>query len=234
MGGVAGGVNAVTGIAGSLLSGQAQSDANDKATGIKALEMMMMKKMYDEQMARQQPFYEQGISSLEDYAKMLKGGYDMKQSPAAQYELEQGTKALNRQLAARGMSGGGIAARRLAELSGGVAARDWQNQYSRLVDSLKLGTGASASMGQSGQYYGNQIGHGASSLSDIYLQNARNQIGSAGLYSTAAQNLANQMANSGATAASIGMRMGWGGSGSTSGNDLSGVTADSLNGVNPF
>jgi len=164
MGGVAGGVNAVTGIAGSLLSGQAQSDANDKATGIKALEMMMMKKMYDEQMARQQPFYEQGISSLEDYAKMLKGGYDMKQSPAAQYELEQGTKALNRQLAARGMSGGGIAARRLAELSGGVAARDWQNQYSRLVDSLKLGTGAANSMNQSSQHY---LGSARNTLSDL-------------------------------------------------------------------
>lgn len=219
---------------GASVSSSASSDAADKAAQTQMYALMMQKKIYDEQMARQQPFYEQGISSLEDYAKMLKGGYDMKQSPAAQYELEQGTKALNRQLAARGMSGGGIAARRLAELSGGVAARDWQNQYSRLVDSLKLGTGASASMGQSGQYYGNQIGHGASSLSDIYLQNARNQIGSAGLYSTAAQNLANQMANSGATAASIGMRMGWGGSGSTSGNDLSGVTADSLNGVNPF
>lgn len=164
MGGVAGGVNAVTGIAGSLLSGQAQSDANDKATGIKALEMMMMKKMYDEQMARTQPFYEQGISSLEDYAKMLKGGYDMKQSPAAQYELEQGTKALNRQLAARGMSGGGIAARRLAELSGGVAARDWQNQYSRLVDSLKLGTGAANSMNQSSQNY---MGSARNTLSDL-------------------------------------------------------------------
>lgn len=219
---------------GASVSSSASSDAADKAAQTQMYALMMQKKIYDEQMARQQPFYEQGISSLEDYAKMLKGGYDMKQSPAAQYELEQGTKALNRQLAARGMSGGGIAARRLAELSGGVAARDWQNQYSRLVDSLKLGTGASASMGQSGQYYGNQIGHGASSLSDIYLQNARNQLGSAGLYSTAAQNLANQMSNSGATAASIGMRMGWGGSGSTSGNDLSGVTADSLNGVNPF
>lgn len=164
MGGVAGGVNAVTGIAGSLLSGQAQSDANDKATGIKALEMMMMKKMYDEQMARTQPFYEQGVSSLEDYAKMLKGGYDMKESPAAQYELEQGTKAMNRQLAARGMSGGGIAARRLAELSGGVAARDWQNQYSRLVDSLKLGTGAANSMNQSSQNY---MGSARNTLSDL-------------------------------------------------------------------
>lgn len=181
MGGVAGGVNAVTGIAGSLLSGQAQSDANDKATGIKALEMMMMKKMYDEQMARQQPFYEQGISSLEDYAKMLKGGYDMKQSPAAQYELEQGTKALNRQLAARGMSGGGIAARRLAELSGGVAARDWQNQYSRLVDSLKLGTGAANSMNQSSQNY---MGSARNTLSDLAGLSTRQGDIDAGTYNS--------------------------------------------------
>ena len=149
---------------GASVSSSASSDAADKAAQTQMYALMMQKKIYDEQMARQQPFYEQGISSLEDYAKMLKGGYDMKQSPAAQYELEQGTKALNRQLAARGMSGGGIAAIRLAELSGGVAARDWQNQYSRLVDSLKLGTGAANSMNQSSQNY---MGSARNTLSDL-------------------------------------------------------------------
>ena len=142
-------IGAAIGALGSMYGADKAAEGSEKAAQAQMFAAMMQKKMFDEAMARQQPFYEQGISSLEDYAKMLKGGYDMKQSPAAQYELEQGTKALNRQLAARGMSGGGIAARRLAELSGGVAARDWQNQYSRLVDSLKLGTGAANSMNQS-------------------------------------------------------------------------------------
>lgn len=200
-------IGAAIGALGSMYGADKAAEGSEKAAQAQMFAAMMQKKMFDEAMARQQPFYEQGISSLEDYAKMLKGGYDMKQSPAAQYELEQGTKALNRQLAARGMSGGGIAARRLAELSGGVAARDWQNQYSRLVDSLKLGSGAASTMNQSGQVFGGQIGQTANALGNIYQQGGFNQ---ASLYSTSAQNLANQLANSGATAAGIGVKMGWG------------------------
>jgi hypothetical protein len=169
----------------------------------------LQKEMYDADVARQEPFYQQGITSLADYAKMLKGGYDMKQSPAAQYELTQGTKTMNRQMAARGMLGGGTAATRLGELSGGVAARDWQNQYSRLLDSLKLGTGAAGQMGQSGQVFGGQAGQNAGMLANVYTNQGNNM---AGIY----QNWSNSMANAGATAAGIGVRRGWGG-GSTGG-----------------
>lgn len=159
---------------GTFASIGAQKDASEKANAIQMYALQQQKKMYDEQMARQEPFYQQGITSLADYAKMLKGGYDMKESPAAQYELQQGTKTMNRQLAGRGMLGGGTAANRLTELSAGIGARDWQNQYSRLVDSLKLGTGSAASMGQSGQVYGNQVGQGASGISNTAMNLGNN------------------------------------------------------------
>jgi hypothetical protein len=168
-------------------------------------------KRYDEQMGRQEPFYQQGITSLADYAKMLKGGYDMKESPAAQYELQAGNKALNRSMAARGILGGGTAANRTAELTGGVAARDWQNQYSRLVDSLKLGTGAAGAMGntvgQMGQQslgYGNQVGAGTQGMAALAMQQGANR---AGLY----QSTGNSMSNSGMAALASGIRSGWGG-----------------------
>jgi len=137
-------------IGSALLGGDASKDAAEEAANAIRYAADVQKQIYQDQVSRYEPFYQQGINSLADYAKMLKGGYDMKQSPAAQYELQQGTKAMNRQLAARGLLGGGTAANRLTELSQGVAARDWQNAYSRLVDSLKLGTGAAGAMNQAG------------------------------------------------------------------------------------
>jgi hypothetical protein len=167
------------------------SDTADKQLQAAMYAANIQKQMHDEDVSRYQPFYQQGVNSLEDYAKMLKGGYNMKESPAAQYELQQGTKAMNRQLAGRGMLGGGTAANRLTELSSGVAARDWQNSYSRLLDSLKLGTGAASSMGQSGANYGNQAGNTANSLGQIYGNQGNN---TQSIY----QNFSNQMSNMGA------------------------------------
>ena len=201
---IVGGVIAGGGaIGGSILGGNASKDAAEKAQGVQMYALALQKKMYEDQQKRFQPFYDQGISSLEDYVKMLKGGYDMKESPAAQYELQQGTKMMNRQLAARGMLGGGTAANRLAELSGGIAARDWHNQYSRLLDSLKLGTGAASSMGQSGQVFGGQVGQGANALSQIYMNEGANR---AGLY----QNIGNTISNMGGLLGYAGLSGGFG------------------------
>jgi hypothetical protein len=186
-------------IGGSMLAGSATKDAAEQSAEAQKYAANIQKQMYDESVARQEPFYQQGINSLSDYAKMLKGGYDMKQSPAAQYELQQGTKTMNRQLAARGLLGGGTAANRLTELSSGVAARDWQNSYARLVDSLKLGTGAAASMNQSGQNYGGQVGNTANALGTIYTTQGNNM---ASLY----QNTGNQVANLGGTIAGYGIK----------------------------
>lgn len=98
------------------------------------------------------------------------GGYDMKQSPAAQYELTQGTRSLNRQLAARGLLGSGNASQRLAELSSGVAANDYNQQYSRLLDQVKIGTGASASAGAASNVLGNQIGQNSAAIQQSNTQ----------------------------------------------------------------
>jgi hypothetical protein len=114
------------------------------------------------------PFYEVGTRAIPDYERMLRGGYDMKESPAAQYQLMKGTRAMNRSLASRGLSGSGNAVQRLTELNQSVAASDWNNQYSRILDALKLGTGASSTMGASST-------SGANALSNIAMQSGTNQ-----------------------------------------------------------
>lgn len=92
------------------------------------------------------------------------GGYNMGESPAAQYQLTQGTKSLNRQLSARGLLGSGNASQRLAELSSGIAANDYNQQYSRLLDQVKIGTGASAAAGASSSTLSNAIGQNSAAV----------------------------------------------------------------------
>jgi len=161
----------------------AQTHASDNQTAtansalasqekINADTLAQQKDLYNQDIARNKPFYDTGVSANANLDKMVNGGYDMNQSPAAQYELTQGTKSLNRQLAARGLLGSGNASQRLAELSSGVAANDYNQQYSRLLDQVKIGTGASASAGASSSTLGSQIGQGAASLSGAVGQNS--------------------------------------------------------------
>jgi hypothetical protein len=64
------------------MQSRATTDAADKsAEAIKYaadVQAKLQKDIYNDSISRQEPFYQQGISSLEDYAKMLKGGYNMK------------------------------------------------------------------------------------------------------------------------------------------------------------
>lgn len=163
------------GLAGAAMSANSTEEASKTAAESQANATDTQAQLYKQQRADFEPFRQVGVGAIEDYNKMLKGGYDMKESPAAQYQLTQGTKALNRNLAARGLSGSGNAAQRLTELSSGIAASDYQNQYNRLADALKVGTGASAAMGQASNQYGNAVQAGAANQGNIAMNagNAR-------------------------------------------------------------
>jgi len=143
---------------------KAQTDAakTNSATADRALQQQ--KDIYDQEVARNKPFYDSGVTGVINLNKMVNGGYAMEESPAAKYQLTQGTKSLNRQLSARGLLGSGNASQRLAELSSGIAANDYDKQYSRLLDQVKIGTGASASAGAASQTLSNAIGQNSAAV----------------------------------------------------------------------
>jgi len=157
-----------------------QQKATDANTDVANKALAQQKDIYDQEVARNKPFYDTGVNANANLDKMVNGGYDIKSSPAAQYELTQGTKSLNRQLAARGLLGSGNAAQRLSELSSGVAANDYSQQYSRLLDQVKIGTGASASAGAASSTLSNQVGQNAQAVQQNNTQGAAAR---AGLYS---------------------------------------------------
>ncbi len=183
----------VSGTVGAIMGSQATTSAAETSADVQREATAQQKAIYEAEVERMKPFYEAGKAELPAFQKMLTGGYDMKESPAAQWELEKGTKAMNRALASRGLSGGGVAVNRLTELNKSIAASDWNAQYSRILDALKLGTGASGSMGPAGIAFGNQTQQGATNLANIFTQAGENK---ASLYS----GLGGASANTAATA----------------------------------
>lgn len=223
------GLQAITGLGSSMLSSGASKDAAKMAAAVQFMALMEQRRQYNDQVKRFQPFYETGTGALEDYNKMLLGGYEMEESPAAKYQREQATKAMNRAMAARGLSGSGNAVNRLTELNSAIAAQDWSNQYNRLIDAIKIGQGAAGSAGQAGQNYANAASQTAANLGNIYTNNA-NALNS--IYSNAANsinNAANSAGNNAMGLIATGVKSGWWGSGGSPG-----VSAESLLGVNPY
>jgi hypothetical protein len=157
---------------------RSQAEATASAERSQRESLDYANKQYNEAIARDKPFYDAGVKQIPTFEEFIKGYVPKGLGDATtKYELQTGTKALNRALASRGLSGSGNAANRIAELEMGVAARGegreytrWQDQYSRILDALKLGTGASSSMGTASGSLTAAAQSGANNLSNIYTQ----------------------------------------------------------------
>jgi hypothetical protein len=213
-------------IGGAYLSSSAAKDASvEMARAIKRATKEAARQ-YDLTTESFKPYTEVGTNALADYQAMLHGGYNMQESPAAQYQLTQGTKAMNRALAARGLSGSGNAVNRLTELNSSIAATDWSNQYNRLLDAINIGTSASAKTASAGSKYADQLSTAAGQIGNNTWNQAQ-QLNS--IYS----NAINNMQNSGLNAMALGTKSGWWGGGTSGSPGYQGGGGDygSLNNV---
>jgi hypothetical protein len=57
----------------------------------------------------------------------------------------------------------------MARGTGQIAGQDYMNSYSRILDALKIGTGASGAAGAAGQQFSGQIGQSGANAMDITL-----------------------------------------------------------------
>ncbi len=99
----------------------------------------------------------------------------VKMSPAGQWTLREALKTQNRQDAARGLAGTGSASARTGELAAQVAANDWNQQYARILDALKIGTGAAQATGGASQTASNAIGQSGAMSGNLALASGANQ-----------------------------------------------------------
>lgn len=152
----------------------AQQDAASRS-------LALQERMYNESVDRNKPFYDTGVAANRKRDAMINGTYDVQESPAGRYMLQQGSRSLNRQLAARGLLGSGNAAQRLAELSTGVAANDFNSQYQRLSDQVNTGTGVAQQSNNASQ---NLSAQGSNTLQNSANATQNNNTARAQLYTS--------------------------------------------------
>jgi len=92
------------------MSGAAREAANTSAAANDRA-LALQQRMYDESIARQQPYYQAGVNALPGYLKGIAAGgeyvrpftmADFRTDPGYAFRLSEGQKALDRQAAARG------------------------------------------------------------------------------------------------------------------------------------
>lgn len=129
----------------------------------------LQQRVYEEGVARQQPFLQGGTEDYNRLRALMSGGPDAAQKfltmdPGYGFRLSEGMKALDRQAAARGglMSGGALkAAQRYGQ---DYASGEFGNAYRRLAGLAEIGPSAAGVLNSLGQNYATGAGNMYSSM----------------------------------------------------------------------
>lgn len=142
---------AVLGAVGSAIDGNqekkaAQGAASAANAGAQA-DIDLRRRMYEEGVARTQPFYEAGVNALPGYLKGVGAGGDLvrgftmsdyQADPGYAFRLSEGQKQLDRQAAIRGGQISGSAMKAAARYGQDMASQEYSNAYNRFRDTQGL------------------------------------------------------------------------------------------------
>jgi hypothetical protein len=187
------GATVVSGVMGANAASRAagaQADAANRASDLQY-------QQYQEDVARQKPFYDVGVNALPELvaaSKYTPFGMDQyKQDPGYAFRLAEGQKALERSAAARGglISGGALkAAERYGQDMGSQEYMNAFNRYQANRGNTVQGLQSLSGQGMSGvTTLGNQGTNMASNIGSTYMNNAGN-IGNAGMAAAGIRNSA--------------------------------------------
>ena len=132
------------GLLGGIMGSNAAKKAAGEAAAVQQLGLDFTKSVYGNAQGNFQPFIARGQDALSQLAGFygLPGGnaggaaaaFDaFQQTPAYQFALDQGNLALNRQLAAQGLSNSGAQGRALVQYNQGYASQQFGNYLDQLA-----------------------------------------------------------------------------------------------------
>ena len=152
---------------------QAQVDAANMANA-------MEERMYNQSRQDQMPWLEQGKTSLNQLAQLMKPGgelsrrftqQDFETDPGYQFRLEQGNKALMNALNARGLGGSGAMVKEATRYNQGAASDEYTNAYNRFVQGGDSIYNRLAGLSDTGQTTSQQLSNLGSNYANQYGQN---------------------------------------------------------------
>jgi hypothetical protein len=180
-GGAAGG--AIGGALGGLLEGSGTANAAQAAAGQTAAATneatALQRQMYEEGVARQQPFYQAGVGAINRLAAGLGAGGEFgtpfsktnfQVDPGYAFRLSEGQKALDRAAAARGGMISGAALKAAQRYGQDLGSQEYENAFRRyyterenmlkpLQSLAGVGQTTAGTLGTSGQNYASNVGN---------------------------------------------------------------------------
>jgi hypothetical protein len=138
---------------------QAQVDAANMANA-------MEERMYNQSRQDQMPWMEQGKTSLNQLAALMKPGgelsrrftqQDFETDPGYQFRLEQGNRGLMNALNARGLGGSGAMVKEATRYNQGAAADEYTNAYNRFMQGGDVIYNRLAGLSNTGQTTSQQL-----------------------------------------------------------------------------
>ena len=123
----------------------------------------LQQRMYEEGVARQQPFLQGGTEDYNRLRSLMSGGPGAAQQflqmdPGYGFRLSEGMKALDRQAAARGGLISGAALKGAQRYGQDLASQEFGNAYGRLAGLAQIGPSAAGVLNNLGQNYANSAG----------------------------------------------------------------------------
>ena len=142
-------------------------------------DLALRTRMYEEGVARQQPFYQAGVNALPSYVSGIQEGGelvrgfnmgDFTTDPGYAFRLSEGQKQLDRQAAIRGGQISGGAMKAAARYGQEMGSQEYSNAYNRFRDTQSLrrnalagvagyGPTAASSINAAGQTYASGAGN---------------------------------------------------------------------------
>jgi len=156
-------IPAAAALIGSSMSSRAAKSAAQTSAQSADRATELQQRMYEESVARQQPFLQTGTEMFNRLAAVQRGGPEaqnfLQMDPGYQFRLSEGLKALDRQAAARGglISGGALkAAQRYGQ---DLGSQEFGAAYNRLASMANVGPQAAGVMSNLGQNYATNVGN---------------------------------------------------------------------------
>ena len=135
--------------------GAAEAARQQEAAAKKA--MGVADQIWLDQRRQQTPYIDAGRTSLADLLRLKDDPNAIQNSPAFQFRLAEGQKALERSAAARGGLSSGRFMKDLGRFSQGLASEEYGNQWNRLFGLSEMGRGAATTLGNFGSTHADRI-----------------------------------------------------------------------------
>ena len=174
-------------IGGSMQAGAAENAANTTAAATRD-QIALQRKMYNENVARQKPFYEAGVNALPGYVSGIQRGGELVAGPTMSqlqfdpgyaFRLTKGLEALDKSAAARGGLLSGNQLRGVTQYGQDLASQEFGNAYNRFIGEQATRRNALAGLVGQGQTTANTIGNAgstyASNAGNLAMNQAANQ-----------------------------------------------------------